>query len=175
MQQTVAAWRWAKVKFAAAACVGAVALVGVVFRGDLPGLGRPDSAALTATAATEVAAPMAPAAAHQPGIPPRLNGTETFRLHVIAADTGQPLPGAKVLLNFVANGEWFAPEDRETDGEGVCVIPLPRNVGRAGCRRAFSRLREPLFRVDFEVATPAPRRLHAQTGPRGNGRWTCGG
>jgi RNA polymerase sigma factor (sigma-70 family) len=175
VQQTVSAWRWAKVKFAAAACVGAVALVGVVFRGDLPGLGRPDSAAPTATAATEVAAPMAPAAAHQPGIPPRLNGTETFRLHVIAADTGQPLPGAKVLLNFVANGEWFAPEDRETDGEGVCVIPLPRNVGRAGCRRAFSRLREPLFRVDFEVATPAPRRLHAQTGPCGNGRWTCGG
>ncbi len=127
VQQTVAAWRWSKVKFAAA-CVGAMALVGVVFWGDLPGLGRPNSSARTATAATEVPTPMAPAAAHQPGVPPRLSGTETFRLQVVAVDTGQPLPAAKVLLNFVTNGEWIAPAERETDAEGVCVVPLPRGT-----------------------------------------------
>lgn len=124
VQQTVAAWRWAKVKFAAA-CVGTVALVGMVFWGLPPSSDRSDSTEPAVAKTTEAAAP---SAAHRAGDSPRLNGTESFRLQVVAADTGQPLPGAKVLLNFVANGEWVAPEDLETDREGACMVPLPRGA-----------------------------------------------
>ncbi len=131
VQQTVAAWRWAKVKFAAA-CVGTAALVAALVMGPRWGLnptGTPgDRAMASVSSAEKPSSASAPLPAPTPGMSPRLNGTETFRLQVVAADSGQPLPGAKVLLNFVSNGEWITPEDRETDANGVCVIPLPRGA-----------------------------------------------
>jgi RNA polymerase sigma factor (sigma-70 family) len=127
VQQTVAAWRWAKVKFAAA-CVGTAALVGMLLWGLPPSSDRPDSTEPAVAVTTEATAPVAPPAAHRAANSPRLNGPETFRLQVVAADTGQPLPGAKVLLNVVANGEWIAPADRATDADGFCVVALPRGA-----------------------------------------------
>lgn len=131
VQQTMAAWRWAKVKFAVA-CVGTVALVAALVVGPrlaLKPADAPGDQRVASVGSAENSSPAkAPLPAHTPGMPSRLNGTETFRLKVVAADSGQPLPGARVLLNFVSNDEWLAPEDRETDADGVCVISLPRSA-----------------------------------------------
>lgn len=130
-KQAVAAWRRTKLAWTAA-CVGGAALVAALLWEPHPGSDQPGALGTVGLVLGEEAAPeptdgtmsFGPTAA----VPPRLNGTETLRLQVIAADTGQPLPAAKVLLNFVTNDERVAPEDRETDAEGVCVVPLPRGA-----------------------------------------------
>ena len=120
-QQTLEAWRrtqriWTAVLVGSAALVAAFVFVFL----------SPKETPANPTPATDLASTDSPAMAHTAGVPPRLKGTETFRLRVVAADTGLPLPSAKVLLNLVSNGEWIIPDDQETDTNGECLIPLPR-------------------------------------------------
>ncbi len=122
-QQVAAAWRWTRVKFTAA-FVGAAALLTALVVISKPLGSRPTVSPAPAPTANASAEP----GTHTPGVAPRLKGSETFRLQVVAADTGDPLPGARVPLNFVANGEWLAPEGLVTDAAGVCLIPLPRGA-----------------------------------------------
>lgn len=130
-QQAVAAWRWTRLTWAAA-FVGGAALVAALVWGPTPafhrsaGSGGPTPA--PANPLPEATSPESQPPTHIAGVRPRLTGSETLQLRVIAADTGEPLPGARVLLNFVSNGEWIAPDDRETDADGMCVIPLPRGA-----------------------------------------------
>ena len=127
MQQTVTAWRWARVKFAAA-CVSMAALVAALLLPVSPSGPQSNAAGAAGQTLQAASTPNPASAAHTPGVPPRLNGTETFRLQVVAAETGHPLPGARVQLNFVSNGEWITPEDLESDANGLCMIPLPRGA-----------------------------------------------
>lgn len=120
-QQTVAAWRRTQ-RLWTAALVGGAALVTAFVLFFL----SPKETAAEPTPATDQASTDSRAMAHTAGLTPMLNSTETFRLRIIAADTGLPLPGARVLLNLVSNGDWITPEDQETDTNGECLIPLPR-------------------------------------------------
>lgn len=122
-QQAVEAWRRTQRIWTAALVGGAALVAAFVFA-----LLSPKETAANPTPATNLASTDSPAMAQTAGVPPRLNGTETFRLRVVAADTGLPLPGARVLLNFVSNGQWIAPNDLETDAHGECLIPLPRGT-----------------------------------------------
>jgi len=119
-QQVTASWRWTQIQLAAA-FVAAVSLVSIL----LISWNGPEKAAVSlsgmAAVSTSANSPIVfssrPTAAEQ-----------TFRLEVVTAETGEPLPNVRVPLNFVINDQWLSPDDLVTDEQGVCTIQLPRGT-----------------------------------------------
>jgi protocatechuate 3,4-dioxygenase beta subunit len=73
-----------------------------------------------------------PAASATPGTTGRVNpAARVFELRVVDAETGQGLPGARVVCSYVLGRERVQPEATQTDLEGRCSIPLPE--GLIGC------------------------------------------
>ena len=123
-RQVVAAWRWTRVR-TVASVAGVMALMLLAAGGVKSGWGshggtytRGGTAAAGVMATTR--------GSSDPTRKPSAVTSESLRLQVLAADTGIPLPGARVPLNFVVDGQWLRPTDMETDAQGMCVIPLPR-------------------------------------------------
>lgn len=119
-RQVHRAWFWARLKFAAAV-VGTVALVASLWMvmGSKPGVqGRGSGVAPVADGGRKV--PAGPAGRAVPV-------GESFRLQVVAADSGEPIPGAKVLVHGATEVEdtLGAAGELVTDDQGVCHVPLP--------------------------------------------------
>jgi RNA polymerase sigma factor (sigma-70 family) len=115
-QEVATAWRWTRIQ-QATAIVGALLLM-VAF------LFWPRDSAGQATASVEAGISNSIPSANR-AMSRSSSAGETFKLTVVAADSGEPLPGARVPLNFVVNGQWLMPDDLVTDAQGVCTIPLP--------------------------------------------------
>ncbi|MBN8246283.1 MAG: sigma-70 family RNA polymerase sigma factor [Verrucomicrobia bacterium] len=155
------AWRRTRLQVAGA-LLGTAALLGLLV--ITPRERRTPSTA-PSPAVESGADPQAPL--HVAGEPERLSGTEVFRLQVVAADTGQPLAGARVPLNFVSDGEWLAPDDLTTDASGECRIPLPRGALMrldAGAHHPGYENRFVTWRADWQHPRPDAHTLRLARG-----------
>jgi RNA polymerase sigma factor (sigma-70 family) len=134
-QEVWAAWRWAKLKWATG--IGALALL--TFTTILVSQERRDSAAANRVSneapATAPAAPLTndtleAAAEATNGAEPL--PTRALRFRVLAADSGEGVPNARVIVNIVppAWAEWRQRDDLVTDAEGRCAVPYPADTKR---------------------------------------------
>lgn len=122
-QQVASAWRRARLQLAVGV-LGTAAVMALVVLAPRNFGPKP-----TVSAATALSSPPESGSSVHPNTGfQRSAGSGTFRLRVVAADTGEPLSDARVPVNFVSDGEWIAPADLRTDVAGECVIPLPRGV-----------------------------------------------
>ncbi len=129
-QETLNAWRWAKIKLLSAGTVSGLLLLFswqqfVVNRGNSADAGQSETAMLVGTT-------------NQPGTPTvsaqlkTATNTSTVGLlfQVVAADTGRGIKSARVLVNHVVGMEWRGKE-LITDNDGYCQVPLPEgDLGR---------------------------------------------
>ncbi len=133
VKETLAAWRWAKVKLAASIAAGTACLVGVGIllatpKPVAPPV-EPQNAGVTFSSAVEPS--------HTPKVSPAGKlatstkpGERALRLHVVAKDNGEPVGNAQLAVNTVASGKWENRFDLATDQAGFANVPYPADAGR---------------------------------------------
>lgn len=116
VRQIASAWRRARISLAGLILVPATLIITLVLTPNTPE--RPAN-----NAPTNPTASTAARAADATRLP--IAG-ETFRLQVVAADSGEPIAGASVSVLFLLNRNRITRDDLFTDSRGVCEVPLPR-------------------------------------------------
>ena len=133
VSQTLAAWRWIKLKLAGAGLVGGAAVVLLVTsvssknpdQSAQPGFNsETDVTTSASTAATESSSQKNVATRKQRGT------NRAMRFRVIAADNDEPVAFARLAINTVVHTKWEERFDYMTDEAGFCELPLPDGLGR---------------------------------------------
>jgi protocatechuate 3,4-dioxygenase beta subunit len=126
VSETLAAWRWTKVKWAGG--IGAIALIIVavvtIERFDAAERSRADQPQTVETAKSTALVPSA-ATGQEPNAPAlKTNQVDVkfLRLRVVAADTGDALTNAPVALSVWTQGTVEKRWNLATDGSGICNV-----------------------------------------------------
>ncbi|WP_237712472.1 sigma-70 family RNA polymerase sigma factor [Pedosphaera parvula] len=132
--ETLAAWRWSKLKIAASiVAAGTAALL-------LMMIWKPSTSLATVRAAVGTnsntiansqtsSVPKARSVVSS-GKTNRTVKGKALLFHVVAKDTGEPIANAKLAINSVYSGKWESRFDLSTDQTGTCPVPLPNGLGR---------------------------------------------
>jgi RNA polymerase sigma factor (sigma-70 family) len=134
VNQTLSAWRWAKLKIAGSA--GLAVLTAAFLISSLgPGEVNLESTSTTSETAGATEGQITRAAGVIPGetgVPTVTNSEETSGMlfRVVDAQTGTGIADAKVAVNYVSQVKWWAGDDLVTDAQGTCKVALPDGIGR---------------------------------------------
>jgi hypothetical protein len=135
VQETLRAWAWAKAKLTGAIGLGAVAAVMVTttlwLNRGMESLAESESSVAPIVLANEGTSFAAltgdsnalATVADQPE-------ERVLWLQVLARDTGEPVPNARLAVNEVIPGEWRQRHDLATDEHGYAEVPYDAGIGR---------------------------------------------
>lgn len=132
VRETLAAWRWAKLKITGLGAGLGVAIVATMI--SFNPSSTPSSSSEPASNDRRLAAGQPEASSNAAPVPedapPILDDPHTLRLRVVSSETDKPIGGAQIALNTVANDKWKQRYDLITDELGFCRIVYPENVSR---------------------------------------------
>jgi RNA polymerase sigma factor (sigma-70 family) len=174
-QETLDAWRWARLKVAGSltALLAGLLWVGVVLAPQLrPDSGRGAKGDSRGPSAAAPAAASRVTAAGRPTIPAR-SQQRVLHFHVVAKDTGEPVTGAQLAVNTVTAGEWSQRLDLATDEKGTAEVPYPPGAARLDVGVASSgwAARFATWRTDLDAAIPADYTLRLDRVTNWMGGW----
>jgi RNA polymerase sigma factor (sigma-70 family) len=176
VSQTLAAWRWVKLKLAGAGLVGGAAVV--LLMTSLSSKGPDQSAQPSLNSDTDVttSASTAPTESlSQKNVATRKQrGTNrAMRFRVVTADNDEPVAFARLAVNTVDNRKWDARFDYMTDEAGVCELPLPDGLGRmdAGIIASGWQGRYMTWFLERDGKFPAEYTLRVQRVSNSMGGW----
>jgi hypothetical protein len=133
--ETIAAWRWFKLKMAGTLVV-TTAIVAFLVTTSLPVTSTHDESkanhdvALESPTTAMAGAGTTPERVRFAGSRDNMPGGSNLRLHVFARSSGEPVTNAMLAINTVTGEEWQQRFDLRTDALGYCAIPLPSGVSR---------------------------------------------
>lgn len=130
--ETLAAWRWAKLKFAGATVAsGVIAICLVWLIQQSPTSADTNSQAAVKTAdASQTNGTRKQDPFFSPPSANRVAKGKALLFRVVAKDTEEPIANAKLAINSVYNEKWENRFDLSTDANGTCPVPLPNGLGR---------------------------------------------
>jgi len=158
VSQTLAAWRWARLRIASA--VGVVALTAAFLIHSIATHQPEVNQSATAEEANANLISTSGATdngnlAGQPALD--LEKTNTMLFRAVDAQTGAGIADARVAVNYVSQSKWWAGNDLTTDAQGMCRILIPEELGRldVGVLKNGHVQKFYTWRKDFEVPLPS--------------------
>ncbi len=128
VHETVSAWRWVRMGWAAVVTTGVVTIAALMIRMTV---GSPPTGSVAGRTGEGLDGGVERSEPSRGGVTAgrvmgsRVRGREGVLVRVISAGDLQPIPNAHVPVNQVVDGVWRREDDLFTDAGGFALVPMP--------------------------------------------------